>query len=168
MVSEINRSNTSFTDSGPRDGAYGGALNATQISRARPDARFMADPGVIIKSTGSRIEAGFGAQIIAEGTADRPVVFTSKYDDTYGAGGTLDTNNDGSAAKPAAGDWGGLVVRHLGSGSIDHAVIAYGGGLTSVPGGFAGFNAIEFHRSHRARCQFAAVSQRRRCRRQSR
>ncbi len=45
------------------------------------------------------------------------------------------------------GDWGGLDARHLSNMSIDHALIAFAGGTTSVPGGFAGFNAIEFHQA---------------------
>ena len=33
------------------------------------------------------------------------------------------------------------------SGSIDHAVIAYGGGTTTIEGGFGQFNAVEIHQA---------------------
>ncbi len=52
-----------------------------------------------------------------------------------------------SQTNPSAGDWGGLVARHLSSLSIDQALITYGGGQTSVSGGFAGFNTIEIHQA---------------------
>ncbi len=39
------------------------------------------------------------------------------------------------------------MARHLSSMSIDHALISFGGGTTAVPGGFAGFNAVEFHQA---------------------
>ena len=88
-----------------------------------------------------------GAQLIAEGTADRPIVFTSRFDDRYGAGGTFDTSSD--AARPA------ILARGIGVAwshdtfpmSIDHALITFGGGVTSVAGGFSGFNAVEIHQA---------------------
>ncbi|MGN6546573.1 MAG: matrixin family metalloprotease, partial [Aureliella sp.] len=147
LVAEIDRTGGSYRDVGNSLGVIGGSLNATQFQRARRDARLAIDPGIIIKSLGSRIEVGMGAQLIAEGTAARPIVFTSKLDDRYGVGGTLDTNNDGATSPAVPGNWSGLVARHLSSMSIDHALIAYAGGLTSVAGGFAGFNAVEIHQA---------------------
>ncbi len=147
LVAELDRSSTTFVDRGSLAGVDGGALNQTVSQRARLDARLAIDPGIIVKSLGSRIEAGVGAQLLAEGTGAEPIIFTSKLDDRYGAGGTFDTNNDQAATLPRAGDWGGLVARHLSSMSIDNALIAHGGGTTSVPGGFAGFNAVEFHQA---------------------
>ncbi len=35
----------------------------------------------------------------------------------------------------------------MGSGSLDHALVTFGGGITGVAGTFAGFNAIEIHQS---------------------
>ncbi len=147
LVADLDKSNTTLVDRGALLGVDGGLLNATALQRARTDARLSIDPGIILKSMGSRIEAGVSSQIIAEGTASRPIIFTSKLDDRYGAGGTFDTNNDLAATRQGVGDWGGLVARHLSSMSIDHALIAFGGGTTSVPGGFAGFSAIEFQQA---------------------
>lgn len=52
-----------------------------------------------------------------------------------------------SAAPPTAGDWGGIYIGHLGSASIDHAFVAFGGGVIPVESDFAGFNAIEIHQA---------------------
>ncbi|QDV22465.1 DVUA0089 family protein [Aureliella helgolandensis] len=147
LVAELDGDTRTFTDSGQDLAAILKSPSATTLQRARLDARLQIDPGVVIKSTRSRIEAGIGAQLIAEGTAERPVIFTSRADDTYGAGGTFDTNNDQAGSAPAAGDWGGLIARHLSSISIDNALVTYGGGITSVSGAFAGFNAIEIHQA---------------------
>jgi VCBS repeat-containing protein len=104
------------------------------------------DPGIVVKSDGARIEAGIGTTLIAEGRDGIPVIFTSRRDDRYGASGTFDTNNDGVSA-PNAGDWGGIYFGHLSKGSIDHALITFAGGITSIAGNFAGFNATEIHQA---------------------
>ncbi len=147
LVAELDGDTTSYTDIGADLSAVLANPNAIEIQRARPDARLQIDPGVVVKMTGARIEVGISAQLIAEGSADRKVVFTSRSDDRFGAGGTFDTNSNLLASNPSAGDWGGLVARHLSSISIDQANIFYGGGQTSVSGGFAGFNAVEIHQA---------------------
>lgn len=121
-------------------------ISSTRL-RARPDARLAIDPGIIVKLDDARIETGYGAQLIAEGTAGKQVLFTSAADDRYGAGGTFDTNGDVASAAPAPGDWGGLYIGPLGSVSIDHAYIAYAGGVVETGGTFAGFNALEIIQS---------------------
>ncbi|QDV71228.1 Dockerin type I repeat protein [Rosistilla carotiformis] len=117
-------------------------INATRL-RARPDARLAIDPGIIVKMDGARIETGYGAQLIAEGTDGQQVRFTSSADDRFGAGGSFDTNGDLGGSTPVAGDWGGIHIGPLGSVSIDHAYIAYAGGVVETGGTFAGFNALE-------------------------
>jgi len=116
----------------------------------RIDARLRIDPGLIVKLEGSRIEAEFGAQVIAEGrpAADvsapgYPVIFTSLADTRYGTGGTFDTSEDTSSRVPQPGDWGGLVFAPTATGSIDEAVVAYAGGITPIEGDFARFAAVE-------------------------
>jgi hypothetical protein len=91
------------------------------VVRARPSARLMIDPGSVVKLEGARIEVTFGAQLIAEGHDGQEIIFTSKLDDRYGAGGTFDTNNDGifgvdpAAVAPSPGHWSGLFIGHLAS-----------------------------------------------------
>ncbi|HEV3345121.1 MAG TPA: PPC domain-containing protein, partial [Pirellulales bacterium] len=109
----------------------------------------VVDPGVIMKLSGARIQTQVGgSQFVAEGTAANPVIFTSLADDSYGAGGTFDTNADGSQTSPNPGDWGGMFFNADSSASIDHAVIQYAGGQTTINGGFAHFNAVEIQQAN--------------------
>ncbi len=78
LVAELDRSSTAYIDRGALAGVDGGLLVQTISQRARPDARLAVDPGIVVKSLGSRIEAGVSSQLIAEGTASEPVIFTSK------------------------------------------------------------------------------------------
>jgi hypothetical protein len=134
-------------------GTPGGAIETTVngVTRVnnRLDARLVIDPGTIIKSQGARIDVAFGSQLIAEGADGRPVVFTSLNDTRYGFGGTFDTANragrPGSQAAP--GDWGGIYVGHTSSASLDHVVMAHGGGTTRIQGGFADFSVLEVHQA---------------------
>ncbi len=117
------------------------------LSDARLDARLAIDPGATVKLVGARIETEFGAQLIAEGTPNNPVIFTSISDDRYGYGSTFDTKNDGSATAPRPGDWGGLYFAPTSKGSLDQAILTFGGGQTPIEGGFDNFNAIEIHQA---------------------
>jgi hypothetical protein len=122
----------------------------TGVVRARPDGRLKIDPGTVVKLEGARIEITFGAQLIAEGLEDRQIIFTSKLDDKYGAGGTFDTNKDDgpNEASPLRGDWGGIWAGPLGQLNLDHAYLAYGGGNNNkIEGTFTGFNVIEIHQA---------------------
>jgi len=135
--------------------SLGGLLESTES----PGGSLVVDPGVVVKLDGSRIEAEMGATFIAEGTANDPVVFTSVQDDRYGSGGTFDLTGDGytpfdptgatapSANTPQPGDWGGVLADPVSEVSIDHAVFAFAGGLSSIEGGFAAFNAVETYQA---------------------
>ncbi len=140
---ELNASSSTVTDTGS---TLGSPLNeATVTLRSRLDGRLAIDGGTVVKLQGARIEVQFGSQLIAEGSSDRPVIFTSTSDIRYGAGGTFATSASSQAA--AAGNWGGIYVGPTSSASFDHAVVAYGGGTTRIEGGFADFAAIEAHQA---------------------
>lgn len=124
----------------------------TGIIAARLAGRLKVDPGTIIKLDGARIETQFGAQLIAEGTASNRVIMTSLLDDKYGAGGTFDTPSNGAIGAPSnvlpgAGNWGGLYFAPTSSANFEYALVSYGGGSTSVEGGFDNFNAVEIHQA---------------------
>ena len=142
FIAELDRGEASYTDTGV---VGRGTLPATAdaASRLLPkfDARLSIDPGLILKLENSRIEAGFGADFYAEGSDGDPIVFTSRHDDSFGAGGTFDTNN--GAATPNPGDWGGLVFRQDSTASLDFVDLRYGGGQTPSSGGFVDSNPIE-------------------------
>jgi hypothetical protein len=117
-------------------------------TNARTSGRLAIDPGVVVKLDGARIEAEIGsANLIAEGTPGNPVIFTSLQDDRFGGIGTFDTTNNGGATVPQPGDWGGLIFNAASRGSIDHALIAYGGGRIPIFGTFDQFNAIEIRQA---------------------
>ncbi|MGA2500548.1 MAG: choice-of-anchor Q domain-containing protein, partial [Tepidisphaeraceae bacterium] len=81
------------------------------------------DPGAIVKFAAfAGIEVDAGGTLIAQGTLTRNIIFTSISDDSHGG----DTNGDGNATAPAAGNWGTIYV--AGSASFDHAQVLYGGG----------------------------------------
>ena len=149
LVTQLDISATTYRDVGLK---AGGVLNVPNplvptINRARLDARLAIDAGTIVKLESSRIEVTMGGQLLAEGRDGLETIFTSRFDDRYGAGGTFDTNDDGSLSHPAKGNWGGLFIGQMSSASIDNALITFGGGITPIEGAFAGFNAVEIHQA---------------------
>ena len=144
LVGEVNQTVEQFVD----DGSFaGGMLDDTQslANIARLHGSLVVDPGVVVKLNGSRIDALFGSHLIAEGTTEQPIVFTSVADDRFGGSGSFDTLNDEDASLALAGQWGGVFVGPTSLVSIDHSRIAFGGGTTREIGTFATFNAIELH-----------------------
>ncbi len=145
LVTDLNASSTTYEDTGK---VRGGVLVDTPLElRQRLDARLMVDPGVIVKLEGAMIEVEMGAQLIAEGRDGQEVVFTSLRDIRYGAGGTFNTNDQAANVAAERGNWAGVFVGPQSAISLDHAVVAYGGGVTRVDGGFRAFNPVEIHQS---------------------
>ncbi|OYV92990.1 MAG: hypothetical protein B7Z73_04055, partial [Planctomycetia bacterium 21-64-5] len=124
-----------------------GYVQAAGTVSQRIAGQLLIAPGVLVKLSGARIETDFGANLIAEGTAANPVIFTSLDDTHYGGGGTFDTSNNNGVTAAKPGDWGGLYFAPTSSGSLDHDLITYGGGTTAIEGGFGSFNAIEIHQA---------------------
>ncbi|GAA5506096.1 tandem-95 repeat protein [Novipirellula caenicola] len=121
--------------------------NASGALTARAAGRLMIDPGVVVKLSNARIEAERGASaVIAEGTENRPIVFTSLFDDRFGGSGTFNTDG-GASSTGTAGDWAGLFFGEVSSGNIDHALISFAGGDSPIEGGSANFNPIEVHQA---------------------
>ncbi|REK17934.1 MAG: hypothetical protein DWQ37_05280 [Planctomycetota bacterium] len=129
------------------DGQPGGLVRGPDGLRARPSARLAIDPGIVMKARGGRIETEINAQFIAEGTLNRPIIFTSVFDDRYGANSTFDTTNDSATTAPSQGDWGGLLFGPLSTGSIDRAFVGFAGGTIAIEGGFDTMNPIEIHQA---------------------
>ncbi|MBN1394825.1 MAG: pre-peptidase C-terminal domain-containing protein, partial [Pirellulales bacterium] len=130
-------------------GDAGGAFSDDGLAtiQARLAGRLAIDPGAIVKLAGARIEVGVGAQFIAEGAEGCEIIFTSLDDDTYGAGGTFDTSNNGGDQLPESGDWAGFYFHPTSTGSIDRAEIKYAGGSSAIEGGFGYFAPVEIRQA---------------------
>lgn len=150
LIAELPNATMSTLASLTDDGSVTGAALSPEslaVKRPRLNSSLVIDPGSVLKLEGSRIEATFGTRIIAEGTEDLPIIFTSKLDDRYGAGGTFDTNNNGTSTRPSPRDWGGIYAAPTASLSVDHSTFAYAGGVTRLDGTFRAFNTIELQQA---------------------
>jgi hypothetical protein len=82
-------------------------ISANQIS---VNSTLTIEPGVIIKFKDivgdNAIQVSNSGKIMAMGSADKPIVFTSYKDDAHGG----DSNNDGTSSSPSRYDWGGLII----------------------------------------------------------
>lgn len=87
----------------------------------------VSDNAILVSNSG---------RILAEGTAAKPVVFTSYKDDAHGG----DTNGDGTATTPARYDWGGIII-NSNNCNFKYCNFMYGG---EGPGSGAGQPTLEF------------------------
>ncbi|MCP3868347.1 MAG: DUF1565 domain-containing protein, partial [Gammaproteobacteria bacterium] len=83
------------------------------------------DPGVVIKFVGNLGMTVSGA-LVAEGTLNEKIVFTSDLDDAIDG----DTNGDGNATRPVRGQWWGINFNNSlfeDRTQLKHVMVRYGG-----------------------------------------
>ncbi|MCL2303779.1 MAG: GEVED domain-containing protein [Planctomycetaceae bacterium] len=121
-------------------------IDGVGLIKSRLSGSLIVSPGIVIKSNNSRIELEYGTQLLAEGTVNQPIIFTSLYDNRYGAGGTFNTSSKAAGVSRTSGlpgDWAGITQFPDSNLSLDHVVFAYAGGTSRIEGQLAGFNPIE-------------------------
>ena len=81
-------------------------------------ATLTIEPGTVIKGDIQYGRLVINGALVAKGTEQAPIIFTSLRDDTCEG----DTNNDGSKSSPAAGDWDGIFFYNTGNGSTRYNI----------------------------------------------
>lgn len=82
-------------------------------------------PGAIIKfGLGRGLEVQGAGQIVAAGTSDSPIIFTSLRDDLHGG----DTNKDQNSTSADSGDWSEVFLGQSTGNKFEYCEFYYGGG----------------------------------------
>jgi len=134
------------------NGNPGGMTGSVGSPQSRPSGSLIIDPGTVFKLSGGRFETEVGGTLIAEGTLNRPIIFTSLYDDRYGRSGSSDTSNNGNPSQPdvvgpTAGDWGGFLFGPTSTASLDYTLVAFAGGDVRFEGFLSSMDPIEIHQA---------------------
>ncbi|MCJ7510365.1 MAG: FG-GAP-like repeat-containing protein, partial [Dehalococcoidia bacterium] len=105
--------------------------------------RLTIGAGTIVKSvsSSSRIEVAGSLDVL--GTPEEPVILTSGRVDTAGG----DTNGDGAASTPAAGDWAGISFSGEARGRLDNVVVRFADKAIHAPVYSPGGSSIELYRT---------------------
>ena len=104
------------------------------------------EPGVIVKLQDASLDV-VGGKIIARGTAQRHIVFTSLADDSYCG----DSNGDGMTTGPAKGDWEQIMLNGTTETIFEYADFFYAGknrGGSNNAVEIAGSNSVSFTFDH--------------------
>ncbi|MFN8492308.1 MAG: right-handed parallel beta-helix repeat-containing protein [Caldilineaceae bacterium] len=96
-------------------------------------------PNVVVKFKDANSNLLVNGVLIADTTADQPIVFTSLHDDEYGG----DTNNNDGGTWPAPGNWQRIYYSDSSDDSrniLRNVLVAYGGSQSS--GNYAGRQSV--------------------------
>jgi len=96
------------------------------------EAALTIEPGAVVKFSGQNAYLTLGAEgaINAVGTSEKPIIFTSLYDDEHGG----DSNDDSDATSPQAKDWGTIDLNGTQGSVFNYCEFRYGGrGATPEP-----------------------------------